>query len=301
MVWTHTKRETRPKTIFEETGAWAEGHWYEVTETLYEGHTDVQHVAIYETAEYGTMLVLDGIIQSVEEDEYIYHESLVHPALTAHPMPKRVLVIGGGEGATVREILRHPGIERVVMVDIDAELVEICKTRLRAWHQGAFDDPRVTLVIGDGGRYVETTDQMFDVIIIDVVDAFDDGPATDLYTERFYRLVRRRLASGGVLAVQAMELCGLEYTDHCRMLRELRPVFRYTRSYSVFVPSFWCEWGYVVASDEIDVAALEPADIDAVLTRRGVAAQLRCYDGATHRRIFTLPKDLRLALDGADA
>ncbi len=301
MPWSHTKPTVRPEAIFEETGSWDEGHWYKITETYYEGRTEFQTAAIYETSEYGTMLVLDGIVQSVEDDEYIYHECLTQPALTAHPKPNRVLVIGGGEGATIREVLRHPGIERVVMVDIDRELVEICKVHMPEWHQGAFDDPRVELVIGDGGRYVETTDEVFDVIILDVVDAFDDGPATELYTEQFYRLVSRRLASGGILVIQAMELCGLEYADHCRVLRELRPVFRYTRSYSVYVPSFWCEWGYIVASDEVDVAAVEPKEIDAVLMRRGIEAQLRFYDGAAHRRLFALPKDVRRALDGREA
>jgi len=179
--------------------------------------------------------------------------------------------------------------------------VDICKVHLRPWHQGAFDDPRVALVIGDGRRYVETATEMFDVIIIDVVDAFDDGPATELYTEEFYRLLRRRLAPGGIVAVQAMELCGLDCADHGRMLLELRPVFRYTRSYSAFVPSFWSEWGYVTASDEIDLTALEPTDVDAELRRRRIEDQLRFYDGAAHRRLFTLPKDVRRALGDRDA
>ncbi len=301
MSWSHNKLQVRPESIFEETGSWAEGHWYEVTGLIYEGRTAFQRVAIYDTAEYGAMLVLDGIIQSVEEDEYIYHECLVQPALTAHPRPRRVLVIGGGEGATIREVLRHPDVSRVVMVDIDGELVELCKTHMRPWHQGAFGDPRVQLVIGDGKRYVETANEMFDVILIDVVDAFDDGPAAALYGEEFYRLVRGRLASGGILAVQAMELCGTEHADHRRVLREMHPVFRYTRSYSVFIPSFWCEWGYIVASDEIDVAAVRPDEIDGVLVRRGVEAQLRFYDGGAHRRLFTLSKDVRRVLNGHEA
>ncbi len=301
MSWSHTKQQVRPESIFEETGSWAEGHWYEVAGLIHEGRTSFQRVAIYDTAEYGAMLVLDGIVQSVEEDEYIYHECLVQPALTAHPRPRRVLVIGGGEGATIREVLRHPDVGRVVMVDIDEELVEICKTYLSAWHQGAFADERVELVIGDGKRYVETADEVFDVIIVDVVDAFDDGPATALYCEAFYQQVARRLASGGILAVQAMELCGTEHADHRRVLGELRAVFRYTRSYSVFIPSFWCEWGYIVASDEIDVAALPPTEIDGELARRGVEAQLRFYDGGAHRKLFTLSKDVRRALNGDGA
>ena len=291
-----TERKSDPKNVFEETGSWREGHWYEVVETIYRGRTAWQDVEIYDTAEYGSMLVLDGSVQSAEDDEHIFHECLVHPALTAHPKPRRVLVIGGGEGATIREVLRHPDIERVVMVDIDAELVEICKEHLPEWHQGSFADNRVELVIGDGRHYVETTTEAFDIVVVDVVDAFDGSPAAGLYVEQFYLLVKQRLASAGVLVVQAMELSSFEYGDHCEVVRELRRTFRYARSYSVFIPSFWCEWGYVAASDAIDVAAVAPNAIDAVLKCRGLEASLRFYDGITHRRMFALPKDIRWAL-----
>ena len=151
-------------------------------------------------------MVLDGHTQSAEFDEYIYHEALVHPGLTACRNPRSVLVIGGGEGATLREVLRHPGIERIVMVDIDAKFVDLCREMLPQWHRGAFDDPRVELVFSDGKAFIEQTSEIFDVVILDVVDAFDEGPATLLYTRAFYGAAKSRLRPDGILVIQAMEL-----------------------------------------------------------------------------------------------
>lgn len=160
-------------------------HQFGVKEVLLSKQTAFQHVTILDTHEYGKMLVIDGRTQSAEDDEHIYHECLVHPALTAHPEPRRVLIIGGGEGATLREVLRHPSIARVVMVDIDRKVVEQCQKLLLEWHEGTFDDPRLELVFANGKEFIARTTERFDVVIIDVCDVLEDGPALALYTERF--------------------------------------------------------------------------------------------------------------------
>ncbi len=134
---------------------------------IYHGVSKYQTIDIVETRLHGKMLFLDGVAQSAERDEFIYHELLVHPAMFAHPNPEKVLVIGGAEGATLREVLKHQTVKRAVLVDIDGELVEICKQYLPGWHQGSFDDPRVEVVIGDGRDYVVKCNEKFDVIIID--------------------------------------------------------------------------------------------------------------------------------------
>ncbi len=161
---------------YTEIGTPHETHQFAVKNVLFAGRTQFQDVCILDTHEYGKMLIIDGRTQSAEDDEHIYHESLVHPALTAFPAPRRVLVIGGGEGATVREILHHPTIERVVMVDIDHELVEQCVKHMPEWHQGAFEDARLELVFADGEDFVRRTTEKFDVVIVDVCDALEDGP-----------------------------------------------------------------------------------------------------------------------------
>lgn len=286
-----------PRTMwFNDTGPWNESHQFAVEKVIFSGRTRFQEVAIFETYEYGEMLAIDGLVQSAEDDEYIYHESLVHPALVAHPVPGRVLVIGGGEGATIREVLKHPTIERVVMVDIDQELVELCKEHLDDWHHDSFNDRRVELVFTDGKEFVTKTQEKFDCAIIDLTDTLDEGPALPLYTEEFYRTVKTRLTNSGLLVVQAMELTGLDYADHRTVRRTLEGLFRHVNSYTAFVPSFWSAWGFVVANDNVDVSQIPPQKVDQVIHARGIEAALRYYDGQTHTHLFALTKDVRALL-----
>src|SRR5215813_1539064 len=288
------------------TESWTpyELHNFSVKSFLFTGRTAFQDVAILETHDYGKMLVIDGRTQSTEEDEYIYHEALVHPAMLLHADPRRVLIIGGGEGATLREVLRYASVERVVMVDIDQALVELCQQFLPEWHQGAFWDPRVELVFTGGEEYVDGTDLTFDVILIDGCDALEGGPAMSLYSERFYRRTRERLTTGGVLAIQAMEVSVLDYhdyRDHLAVRDTLLRIFPVVRSYTTFVPSFWTEWGFVIASDGPDPVALSREELAQRLRERGpsdakdLGARLDFYDPDAHVRMFTLSKDVKAA------
>ena len=281
---------------------------FAVKSFLYDGQTEFQRVVILDTFEYGRMLVLDGFAQSSEKDEYIFHEALVHPTMVTHGDPRDVLIIGGGEGATLREVLAHDSVERLVMVDLDRELVEICKEYLPEWHRGKFDDSRVELVFEDGKQYVERCESMFDVIIIDVVDSLDeDNPAAALYTESFYASVRQRLRPGGLLVVQAMELCAsndIEGDNHLMVRNRLMKIFSTVRSYLVFVSSFQSEWAFVIASDGPDPASLSREKIEERLSRRGtpespdLGSTLEFYDADAHIRMFTMSKDLKRFLAG---
>lgn len=296
MSWSSNARETAPTEVFEETGAWQEGHWFSVTARLFEGHTKFQHVQVLETAEYGKMLVLDGHTQSSEDDEDIYHECLVQPGMLLHPAPKHVLIIGGGEGATAREALLHPTVEEVCMVDLDGELVDLCREHLPEWHEGAFDDPRLKLIVGDGLAFLAEDRNQWDVIILDLVDAYEAGPSEALFARAFYEDARARLAPGGVLVVQAMELSATFPDDHLIVRRNLDGVFRHMTSYSTFVPSFWCEWGYIVASDTHDLMALTAEEAERRIRDRGLEPRLDYLDGMTLDRIRQLPKPIRAAL-----
>lgn len=288
---------------YTETGTPFEHHSFCVKTPLFMGRTAFQNVAILDTYEYGKMLVIDGKTQSAEDDEYVYHEALVHPALVTHPDPRAVLIIGGGEGATLREVLRYRSVERVVMVDIDRELVALCQKLLPEWHQGAFEDARVELIYADGKDYVERSGANFDVIIIDVCDALEEGPALVLYTEDFYRRVRERLAPGGLLVVQAMELSGIDYKDHVQVRDTLQKVFAVVRSYATFIPSFWAQWGFVIASDGLDPVAAPRDLLAARIQSRGamgaedLGAVLHFYDAETHLGLFVLSRDVRAALE----
>jgi len=157
-----------------------------------------QKIEILHTKVWGKVLFLDGKIQSAQIDEFIFHEALVHTPMFVHPAPHKVLVIGGGEGADLREILRHNTVDKVVMVDIDDELVYACKRYLPEWSCGAFDDPRVELHIDDGREWLTRCKDKFDVVIVDLTEPLEGGPSLKLFTREFYELVKSSLTPEGV-------------------------------------------------------------------------------------------------------
>lgn len=198
---------------------------YRSSRQVYSGRSRYARVDIVDTFEYGRMLFLDGIAQSAERDEFIYHESLVHPAMLSHPFPRSVCVIGGAEGATIREVCRYPQVERLVMVDIDEELVSLSRKYLVNWSSGAFDDPRVELHFGDGRRYLQQTDETFDVILVDLDDPVEGGPAIFLFTREFYQLIYHRLGAHGTACFQGESLHPTRVALHAAMVNTLRGVF----------------------------------------------------------------------------
>ena len=267
-----------------------------VHRVIYTGKTAFQSVTIQDTACFGRSLVLDDKTQSTELDEFVYHESLVQPCMIAHPGPRRVFVAGGGEGATIREVLAHRAVERVVMVDIDREVVELCRRYLPGFHRGSFDDPRLELHHRDALEYLETTTETFDVAIIDVPDPLEGGPAYLLYTREFYRLLKDRLEPQGVLVAQAGPT-GPAFYEQCfsAVANTMGAVFPRVSAYEAFVPSFGSTWGFVLGSLGPEPAALSPEEVDGLIADR-VTGELRHYDGVTHAGMFAIPKYLRRAM-----
>ena len=248
-----------------------------------------------ETASYGKCLILDGRIQSSLADDFIYHETLVHPAMLLHPRPETALVIGGGEGATLREVLRYPTIRKAVMVDIDQAVVEACRTHLPEMHRGAFDDPRTELRHEDARKYLEDTRERFDVAIVDLTEPLEEGPACLLFTREFYRLLSDRLSPQGTLALQAgMTKIG-ELPFYAAMTRTLAQVFPVVAPYQSFIPCFGTPWGFGVASKGEDPRTLAGSVIDQRVRER-VRGELEFYDGQAHHHMFNLPKFLRAAI-----
>jgi spermidine synthase len=268
---------------------------YEAERILLASRTKFQKLEIADTVSYGRALFLDDKIQSAELDEFVYHEALVHPALVLHPEPRSVLVVGGGEGATLREALRHRSVERAVMVDIDEEAVAGCRQFLTSWHRGAFDDSRTELIHADARAYLEGHDGRFDSIVVDITDPLAGGPSYRLFTREFYRLAADRLTEHGTLAVQAesVDLSVLE--AHLAIVATLRSVFPHAAPYQTHVPSFGEAWGFAVAAKTRDPRLLRPHEVDATLAERGCEG-LRFYDGETHTRLFALPRYLRRLL-----
>jgi len=268
---------------------------HRIKEVIYSGQTKFQSIAIIDNDSFGKCLVLDGKIQSSEVDEFIYHEALVHPAMVTHPNPEKVFIAGGGEGATLREVLAHNTVKKAVMVDIDEEVVNICRHFLPSWHQNSFDDQRAELHFADARAYLEKNDAKFDVIIIDLPDPLEKGPARLLYTREFYELAKQRLQPDGIISVQAESANWTQIANFVDIVNTLANVFPVVRPYQAHIPSFNSLWGFATASQKLDPQKLTPEEIDLKISTR-ISRQLKSYDGLTHQAMFTIPKHLRLKL-----
>ncbi len=267
---------------------------HSIEEVLYTGRTKFQSIEIIRTGSFGKCLVLDGKIQSSEVDEFIYHEALVQPAMIAHPCPETVFIAGGGEGATLREVLSHKTVKRAVMIDIDEEVIATCKRFLPDHSQGAFEDERTELHHVDARDYLAKCGEAFDIIIIDLPDPIEEGPAYLLYTQEFYQLVRERLTANGIITVQAGSASLTELLNFSSVNNTLKSVFPIVRPYRVDVPCFGGPWGFCLASLNLNPVLL-PSEIDARISARSLNG-LRFYDGLSHQGMFSLPKYLRTKL-----
>ncbi|HZS01697.1 MAG TPA: polyamine aminopropyltransferase [Chloroflexota bacterium] len=265
-----------------------------VTQVIVHQQTEFQTLDVVDTVAHGRALFLDDKIQSAALDEFIYHEALVHPAMILAQAPRRVFIAGGGEGATLREVLRHQSVERVVMVDIDAAAVQACREYLPEWQQGAYDDPRLTLIHADARQTLADSQDQFDAVIVDITDPLAGGPSYRLFTREFYELVAARLGPRGALAVQAESTDIGVWDAHLAVVHTVRQVFPHVAPYRAHVPSFAESWGFLVASKTEDAATLDVATVDARLAAAGLN-NLRFYDGLTHQALFHLPRPLREA------
>jgi spermidine synthase len=172
-----------------------------VEKVLYHDKTEHQDLILFESAHWGRVLALDGVVQTTTGDEFAYHEMLVHPALLAHGRARSVCIVGGGDGGTLREVVKHGGVQRIVKAELDPGVIEFCKKFLPSLSDGAFDDPRLELSFGDAAAFMAKEGERFDIILVDSTDPI--GPGAALFTERFYRDCRRRLNEGGILVTQA--------------------------------------------------------------------------------------------------
>lgn len=259
---------------------------FRVTRRIHEERTPYQHLEIYESPLFGRMLVLDGAVQTTEGDEFVYHEMLAHPALCTHPAPRRVLIIGGGDGGLLEEVLKHP-VERVAMVEIDEAVVRTGRRYLPAICGQAFEDPRTQLVIGDGIAYVRETRDRFDAVLIDSTDP--EGPAVGLFAEEFYAEVARRLTPDGLIAVQSGS--AVYQRELIRMVRRnLRSSFPIVRTFVATVMAYpGVLWSFTMGSLTRD--PLQVGDIE--IAGRIADFRLKYYTPSGHRGAFDLPPYLR--------
>ena len=272
---------------------------HSIEEVLYTGRTKFQAIEIIRSGNYGRFLVLDSKIQSSDADEFIYHEALVQPPMLTHPGPEIVFIAGGGEGATLREVLSHDTVKRVVMVDIDKEVIDICQQFLPDYSRGAFQDPRAEVFHTDAREYLAKTSESFDIIIIDLPEPIEEGPAYLLYTREFYELAKSKLTANGIMSVQSGSASWTELENLSAVNYTLKSVFPIVRVYQADIPSFGGPWGFCQASSDLDPTALSVSEVDDRIATRGIS-HLKFYDGLTHQAIFSLPKHLRNVLAKPD-
>ena len=260
----------------------------ETTETLYSGRSEFQKIEIFESKAYGRALALDDVFMTSVKDEFFYHEMLTHPAMLTAENPKRVLVIGGGDGGTVREVLRHPSVEQCVMIEIDEGVVQACKEHLPMIGT-AWDDPRLDVRFADGIDYVKTSDEeKYDVILLDGTDPV--GPGEDLFAQEFFAACKRMLKPGGIMAMQS-ETPILMRDVFFETQGKLRELFAEVHPYFGPVPIYASGiWSWTWASDrkahlDVDVARAEK-----------LTDGCRYYNADIHKAAFTQPNYVRRGL-----
>lgn len=268
---------------------------FSVDKVYFERQTAHQHLLIFHNAKFGRVMALDGIVQSTAHDEFVYHEMLTHVPIFAHGRARRVLIVGGGDGGMLRETLRHPGVAGVTLVEIDGELMALCREHLPDHHQGAFDDPRARIVIQDGMAFVAESDETFDIIIIDSTDPI--GPGEVLYTPEFYDGCRRCLAPGGVLVAQN-GVPFMQLDEVATTARHLSTRFADWAFYGAAVPTY--VGGIMAFAWATDDDNLRQLPLETLETRvRATGIPMRYYNPEIHQAAFALPQYMRNAIEKA--
>lgn len=251
-----------------------------------------QRIEVWDTPQLGVLFTLDGRPMTSVGDEFIYHECMVHPAALAHPAPRKALVLGGGDGGAARQLLAHPGIERVVVAELDEAVVGMAREHLTDVHRGALNDTRVHVTIGDAARLVDATTERFDLVVFDLTPP--DSPAAELYTPAFHARLKTILAPRAMLSMH-LGSAQFHLERAGALVRTLRTSFAKVDVMSAFVPLYGSLWLMALASDTLDAASLFKHDIEERLAARGIDS-LRYYDAALHPALFALPRSVRAGL-----
>lgn len=265
------------------------GFYLRQAQLLAQKQSPWQHIEVFDNPLFGRVMRIDGCFMTSERDEFFYHEPMIHLPALAHPGPRSALVVGGGDGGAVEELLKYPTMERVVLAELDADVVDLARTWLGKIHKGALDDPRMELRLGDARGLIESGTERFDQIVLDLTDPF--GPALDLYTVEFYQACQRTLLPGGVLSLHMGSPIHLP-GSMARIAASLQQAFPIVRPYLQYVPLYGTLWCMAMASDSTDPALLSSAEVDTRIAERGLQ-DLQLYNGATHQALLAQPNFVR--------
>lgn len=251
-----------------------------IKESLHTETTPYQELALIDTIEWGKMLVLDGCVMTTDRDEFIYHEMISHIALSAHPHPRKVLVVGGGDGGVIREVLKHPTVEKAVLAEIDDRVIEVAKEYLPQIAAGLADS-RAVVQVGDGIAHVQDHPDEYDVIIVDSTDPI--GPAVGLFAKTFYESILRALKPDGIFVAQSESpFFNGELIRHVQ--QDVRSLFPIAHLYLASIPTYPSGlWSFTIGSRRYDPRELaDPA--------RSAALETKYYSPALHKSAFVLPR-----------
>lgn len=265
----------------------------EVDEILEARKSKFQDVLCFKSKHHGNVLVLDGVIQCTEFDEYCYQEMLTFIALNSHPNPEKVLIIGGGDGGIARECAKHPAVKSIHQCEIDGDVVDICKKHMKSMAVG-FENPKVNLLIGDGYAFMEKHQNEFDVVISDTTDPV--GPAERLFSEEYYKLVHSALKDDGIMSVQG-ECMFLDRKLIRSLLQFCNGLFAKAAYATSYVPSYPCgQIGYVLGSKNQATVFDKPAITFTEDEKERMG--LKYYDEDIHKSAFVLPRSVKKELYG---
>ena len=255
-----------------------------VEEVLFSGQSEFQKVEVLKTDTWGNLLSIDGMVMLSEKDEFVYHEMITHPALFAHPNPQKVLIIGGGDGGTVREVVKHSTVQQVDLVEIDEMVIEASKAHFPG--MGTFEHPALTVKVENGIEYVKQHPDEYDVVIVDGSDPV--GPAKDLFGMPFLKNCKKALREGGILICQTESPWIEAYHESMTsVFADLKQLFNHSRMYLGFIPLYPAGmWSFSFSSDSLDPTA----DLSVVWKERGIDdMNLKYYNPAIHQGAFALP------------
>ncbi|MDX8361029.1 polyamine aminopropyltransferase [Cytobacillus sp. IB215316] len=250
-----------------------------IKRTLHTEQTDFQKLDMIETEQFGNMLVLDGMVMTTEKDEFVYHEMVAHVPLFSHPNPENVLVVGGGDGGVIREVLKHPSVKKVTLVEIDGKVIEYSKKYLPSI-ASHFDNPRVEVIVGDGFMHIAESENEYDVIMVDSTEPV--GPAVNLFSKGFYAGISKALKEDGIFVAQ---------TDNpwfkpeliATVQKDVKEIFPLTRLYTANIPTYPSGlWTFTLGSKKYDPLQVEDGRFHDIDTKY--------YTQELHKAAFVLPK-----------
>lgn len=258
---------------------------WKIKNIIHQERSEFQEIMVADSEQWGRMLLLDGIVQTTEKDEFMYHEMITQVAMHSHPDVKKVLVIGGGDGGTLTQIVKHPGVEKIDLVEIDGKVIDTCRTYFPCFRAG-FSDPRISIIIQDGIDYLQKTNKKYDLVIIDSSDP--TGPAIELFTGSFYASVFQALEDDGMMVTQSES--PLFYDDiFISIYRNISVVFGDAYIYMGTVPTYISgPWTFTIGSKKYDPRQC--------IDSRAIPEGLKYYNQTIHQAAFVLPPYIQTQL-----